>query len=175
DYRTLLDEAALDAALSQAREDGILSIDLETTSPDPMRASIVGIALCSRARVARYIPVAHHYLGAPAQLPLESVLARLAPALLDPSLPKIGQHSKYEWIVFQRHGVDLDPIAFDSMLASYLIDPGRRQHNLDVLALDQLGHRTILYKEVAGSGRGEVTLDMVDVERVTQYAAEDAD
>ena len=175
DYKAILTESELDALLAQVRQDGVLSVDLETTGVDPMRAEIAGIALSSRARVGRYVPVSHRYLGAPAQIPLDAALAKIKPLLEDPALPKVGQNIKYEIIMFRRHGVAIDPVSFDSMVASYLIDPGRRQHNLDVLALDYLSHRTILYKEVAGTGKNEVTLDRVDVDRVAQYAAEDAD
>ncbi|HZI93874.1 MAG TPA: DNA polymerase I [Patescibacteria group bacterium] len=175
DYSTVLDESVLDEVLRKARADGILSVDLETTGVDPMRAAIVGIALSSSERVAHYVPVSHHYLGAPRQISTDSALARLKPLLEDPLVPKVGQNIKYEMIMFRRHGIVINPASFDSMVASYLIDPGRRQHNLDVLALDFLNHRTILYKEVAGTGKNEVTLDMVDVGRVTQYAGEDAD
>ena len=175
DYRVALSEEDLDDALRLAREDGVLSVDLETTGVDPMRASIVGVALSSRTGRAAYVPVAHAYLGVPAQLPLGLVIEKLKPVLEDPELPKVGQNVKYELILFRRHGVELAPIRFDSMVASYLMDPGRRQHNLDVLALDHLDYRTILYKEVAGTGRNQVTLDMVDVESVARYAGEDAD
>lgn len=175
EYRPVLELEALDKVVAQARSDGVLSVDLETTSVDPMRAAIVGIALCSREGVAHYVPVSHHYLGAPRQIPLEVALEKLKPLLEDPQVPKVGQNVKYELILFRRHGISIAPVSFDSMVASYLIDPGRRQHNLDVLALDFLSHRTILYKEVAGTGKNEVTLDLVDVERVAQYAGEDAD
>ena len=175
EYKAVLQEADLEALLRQVKQDGVVSIDLETTSVDPMRASIVGVALSSRERTGYYVPVSHQYLGAPEQIPLERVLKALTPLLQDATLPKVGQNIKYEIILFRRHGIEIDPVSFDTMLASYLIDPGRRQHNLDVLALDHLGHRTILYKEVAGTGKNEVTLDQVDVDRVAQYAGEDAD
>ena len=175
EYRAVLDEAGFDEILDKVRQAGILSIDLETTGTDPMRAEIVGVAICCAPHDAVYVPVGHRYLGAPAQIPLERVLAGLKPLLEDPGLPKVGQNIKYELILFHRHGIHLQPASFDSMVASYLIDPGRRQHNLDVLALDYLNHRTILYKEVAGTGRAEVTLDRIDVERVANYAGEDAD
>ncbi len=175
DYRTVLTEAELGAAIDAIRKQGILSVDLETTGVDPMRAAIVGIALSCAPRQAWYVPVAHRYLGAPQQLSPDDALAMLKPLLEDPRLPKVGQHTKYEVVLFARHGVMLHPVTFDSMIASYLIDPGRRQHNLDVLALDFLNHRTILYKEVAGTGRKEVTLDEVEIEQVARYAGEDAD
>ena len=175
DYRVVLTEDELEAAIGEIRAQKILSVDLETTGTDPMRAEIVGIALCCRPRQAWYVPVAHRYLGAPPQLSVKEALARLKPALEDPRLPKVGQHCKYEMILFARNGITMRPVAFDSMIASYLIDPGRRQHNLDVLALDYLNHRTILYKEVAGTGKKQVTLDQVEIEHVARYAGEDAD
>ncbi len=174
-YGVVLSQEDLEAFLAQCRADGVLSVDLETTSADPMRASIVGVALCSRPGEAVYVPVGHTYLGAPRQLPLDRVLETLRPALTDPALPKVGQNVKYDLVVLRRHGADIAPISFDSMVASYLIDPGRRQHNMDVLALDYLNHRTILYKEVAGSGKNQVTLDVVEVDKVAEYAGEDAD
>ncbi|MFQ5701429.1 MAG: 5'-3' exonuclease H3TH domain-containing protein, partial [Acidobacteriota bacterium] len=164
-YRVILGAEDLDAVLGRVREDGILSIDLETDNIDPIRAATVGVALSSRAGEGCYIPVGHSYPGAPRQLGLDEVVRRLEPLLTDENLPKVGQNIKYELILFRRHGVNITPIAFDTMIASYLIDPGRRLHNLDALALDYLDYRTIRYKEVAGSGRGEVTLDQVDVQK----------
>jgi len=174
-HRTITDLADLDAFLAACRADGLLSVDTETTSPDPMRAGLVGVSLCSRAGVAAYVPVGHAYLGAPAQIPLEAVLARLKPFLEDSSLPKIGQNAKYEIVIFRRHGVEIRNLAFDTMVASYVIDPSRRQHNLDALARDYLGYKTITYEEIAGSGARQTTLDNVDVETVARYAAEDAE
>ncbi len=173
-YRVILTMGELDEVLAAVRRDKILSIDLETTSVDPMRATIVGVAICSDPGTAAYVPVAHTYLGAPGQLRLEDVLEKLSPILEDPELPKVGQNFKYELVVLRRHGIAPEPLGFDSMVASYLIDPARRQHNLDALALDYLNHKTIKYKELAGTGKNEVTLDAVDVGRVAEYAGEDA-
>jgi DNA polymerase-1 len=165
----------LDAVLAAARAAGRLSVDTETTGPDPMRAQLVGISLCSEPGAAAYIPVGHTYMGAPAQLKTEDVLNRLKPLLEDPSLPKLGQNLKYDLIVFRRHGCDPVGIGFDSMLASYLVDPSRRRHNMDDLARDYLDYKTITYEEIAGSGAKQTTLDTVDVETVARYAAEDAE
>ncbi len=165
----------LDRVLVGARARGVLSVDTETTSPDPMRARLVGIALCSEPGAAAYVPVGHSYIGAPTQLDTAEVIARLRPLLEDPSLPKVGQNVKYDLIVLKRHGSGMAGIGFDTMVASYLVDPSRRQHNLDVLARDYLGVKTITYEEIAGSGAKQVTLDTVDVETVARYAAEDAE
>ncbi|HZE88169.1 MAG TPA: DNA polymerase I, partial [Verrucomicrobiae bacterium] len=174
-HRTITTRGDLDAFLAACLEDGVLSVDTETTSPDPVRATLVGVSLCSRPAIAAYIPIGHAYLGAPAQLPLGDVLARLKPILEDASLPKIGQNAKYEIIMFRRHGVELRGLEFDTMIASYVVDPSRRRHNLDDLARDLLGYKTITYEEIAGSGAKQVTLDSVDVETVARYAAEDAE
>lgn len=174
-HRTITTLADLDAFLAACRADGVLSVDTETTSPDPMRAGLVGVSLCSREATAAYIPVGHTYLGAPAQIPVDDVLNRLRPLLEDPSLPKIGQNAKYEIVIFRRLGIEMRGLVFDTMVASYVIDASRRQHNLDVLARDYLGYKTITYEEIAGSGVKQVTLDAVDVETVARYAAEDAE
>jgi DNA polymerase-1 len=174
-HSTITTIAGLDAALAACRADGVLSIDTETTSPDPMRASLVGVSLCGRPAVAAYVPVGHAYLGAPPQIPRDEVLARLKPFLEDASLPKIGQNAKYEIVIFRRHGIEMRGLEFDTMVASYVVDPSRRQHNLDALARDYLGYKTITYDEIAGSGAKQVTLDTVDVETVARYAAEDAE
>lgn len=166
---------ALDDFLESCRAEGVLSVDTETTSPDPMRADLVGVALCSRAGSAAYVPVGHMYLGAPCQIPRDEVIGRLRPLLEDEVLPKVGQNLKREIIIFRRHGVELRGLAFDSMVASYLVDPSRRQHGADGLARDYLGLKTILYEQIAGSGAKQVTLDQVDVDTVARYAAEEAE
>lgn len=166
---------ALDRILGEARKAGLLSVDTETTSPEPMRASLVGIALCTREGAAAYVPLGHTYPGAPDQLQAKAVLDRLGKVLGDEKVEKVGQNLKYDLIVLRRHGSDIQGIGFDTMIASYLVDPSRRHHNLDALARDLLGHRTISYEEIAGSGAKQVTLDSVEVETVSRYAAEDAE
>jgi DNA polymerase-1 len=140
-----------------------------------MRADLVGVALCAEPGAAAYVPVGHRYIGAPEQIAVEEVIARLRPLLEDASLPKVGQNVKYDLIVLARHGSGMEGIGFDTMVASYLVDPSRRQHNLDALARDYLGEKTITYEEIAGSGAKQVTLDAVDVETVARYASEDAE
>ncbi|HXI04279.1 MAG TPA: DNA polymerase I [Candidatus Saccharimonadales bacterium] len=172
---TITSIAELARVLKEARDRGLLSIDTETTSPDPMRAALVGVSLCSTAGSAAYVPVGHAYIGAPAQLATEEVVGALKPLLEDAALPKVGQNIKYDLIVLARHGSGMEGIGFDTMIASYLVDPSRRQHNMDVLARDYLGYKTITYEEIAGSGAKQVTLDGVDVETVARYAGEDAE
>jgi DNA polymerase-1 len=153
----------------------IFAIDTETTSRNPMRAKLVGVSVAMRPHEAYYIPCGHRYLGAPAQLPRETVLEALRPLLENPALAKVGQNIKYDLIVLARHGVALDGIVFDTMIASYLLNPSKRAHNLDQIALDFLDHQTIAYADVTGKGPSAVTFDRVPIDKATAYAAEDAD
>ncbi|MEE9219036.1 MAG: DNA polymerase I [Acidobacteriota bacterium] len=175
DYKVVRDTEELDRILVAIRDAGRVSFDLETDSVDPMRARIVGIALATRPRSACYVPVGHRSADAGAQLSLEEALGRLRGVLEDPQIAKIGQNVKYEIVCLGRHGLRPRGIAFDTMVASYLVNPSRRTHNLDDLALEYLNYKTIPYEEVAGRGAKQVTLDQVGVERVCTYACEDAD
>jgi len=161
--------AALVETLSMADE---ISIDLETTSRDPMRAEIVGIAVSHAPYVGAYIPVGHRYLGAPAQLPLEAVLDALRGLLERPSPRLIGQNLKYDLTILERCGLSPRGIAFDAMIASHLARPDERHHNLETIARTYLGYEMLSYEDLAGKN-GEMAA--VDVERAAFYAAEDAE
>lgn len=174
-YRTLFTLAELDAFIAELREAPGFAIDTETTSRDPMRAELVGISLAHTPHEAVYIPVSHMYLGAPQQLEKALVLERLRPLLEDPKRAKYGQNIKYDFIVLQRQGVTMRGLAFDTMVAGYLINPSRRANNLEALAREYLHMTPISYEEVAGKGARQVTFDQVDIERATTYSAEDAD
>ena len=175
DYKAVLERAELEALIGEIRRARRVCVDLETDSVDPLRAHIVGIALATAPHRARYVPVGHRYLGAPAQIPLKEALDALRGVLEDPRIAKVGQNIKYEILCLRQHGVRLRGIAFDTMVASYLVNSSRRTHNLDDLALEYLGYKTITYEDVAGSGAKQVTLDQVDAERVSNYSCEDAD
>ncbi len=174
-YRMLLTYDELQSYLQKARALGELAVDLETTSLDPNRADIVGVALACGDEPAVYVPVAHRYLGAPKQLPCKDVLACLAPLLSDPAVGKVGQHLKYDMVALTRAGVALRGVQDDSMLAAYVLDPTRASYSLDTLAREVLGHDTIRYQDVTGRGKSQIGFDEVDVEAATRYAAEDAD
>ena len=171
-YRTVLSDEQLADCLEQIRAAGHCSIDVETTSLDPMRASLVGICLAWAPGQACYIPLGHSYLGRPRQLQTGAVLEALRPMLTDEAFPKVGQNYKYDWLVLQQAGLQMRGVVFDPMLASYVLNPSRNVHGLDALALDHLGHTMITYKEVVGNEPG---FDGVELERATEYAAEDAD
>jgi DNA polymerase I len=174
-YETILTEADLERWVLLLTESKLFAVDLETTSLHPVQARVVGISLCCKAGVACYIPLTHRYLGVPEQLDLNWVLQTLKPLLEDPKIKKVGQNIKYDLIVLRNEGIALQGIAFDTMLASYLLTPSGRRHNMDDLARDYLDHTTIKYKEVVGAASKEIGFDEVDVERATEYAAEDAD
>ena len=147
------------------------ALDTETTSLDSFRAELVGLSVACDDRVAWYVPVAHHYLGVPPQLPWEEVRSALGPILENPAKGKTGQNLKYDVEVLASHGVRVRGIDGDTLLADYLLSPDRRNHGLDDLALVHLEHKMISYKDVVPKGE---TFAAVEVERALTYAAEDA-
>jgi DNA polymerase-1 len=175
DYRLVLTPAELGELARRLRASGGFAVDLETTSLEPLRAEIVGLSFSAAPHTAWYVPVGHRYLGAPEQLPLAAVLAELGPLLTDPALPKYGQNIKYDALVLARAGIELHPIGFDTMVASYVINPTRHQHNLGELALEYLGERVTSYAEVAGAGKKQVSFAEVEVGKARDYSGEDAD
>jgi DNA polymerase-1 len=175
DYQTIDTREGLDATIAALRAAGRFAVDLETTSVDPLDAEIVGVALAWQAGRAVYLPVAHRADLFTPQLPRELVLSALRPLLEDPTIAKVGQHAKYEMAVFARYGITLAGVSMDTMLAAYLLDPNKRRYGLDALAAEFLGHRTIGYEDVAGSGKDQKSFADVGIPEATQYAAEDAD
>jgi DNA polymerase-1 len=175
DYRPILEAAELSALVERLQSTGTFAVDTETTSQDPMRAELVGLSFAVEPDRAVYIPCGHRYLGAPGQLERASVLEQLRPVLEDPRLRKVGQNIKYDWMVLARHGVNLQGVAFDTMLASYLLDPSKRAHNLDQIALDFLDHKTTRFEELVGKRKGAATFAEVPLQEAVPYACEDAD
>lgn len=173
-YETILTEAQLDAWLAKLMAAKAVSFDTETTSLDPMQARIVGVSFSVEAGHAAYLPLEHHYAGAPQQLPLEAALAKLKPWLEDASKKKCGQNLKYDCHVLANHGIALAGIADDSMLASYVLESHQR-HNMDDLARRHLGENTVSYEEICGKGAKQIDFGEVDVDIAANYAAEDAD
>lgn len=174
-YQAVLAMAEFERMLAALHDAPLIALDTEATSLDPMRASLVGLSFAVTPGEGWYVPLAHDYPGAPDQLPLAEVLARLKPLLEDPSRPKVGQHLKYDLHVFANHGIHLRGIAHDTMLASYVLDPGSGRHDLDSLAERELAYRTIRYEEVAGKGARQIPFSHVSIDAACDYAAEDAD
>ncbi|MEK6680165.1 MAG: DNA polymerase I [Nitrospirota bacterium] len=174
-YSTVLKEDALLELIKKIKEKGGLSIDTETTSEDPMLAEIVGISISIEKDEGFYIPVSHRYLGAPEQLKKEWVLNQLKQLLEDDKIKKIGQNIKYEIIVFKNHGINLSGASFDTMVASYLLNPNKYSHGLNNIALEYLNHIMTTYKDVTGTGKGQKNFSEVDIETATNYSCEDAE
>ncbi|RUM87506.1 MAG: DNA polymerase I, partial [Thermodesulfatator sp.] len=170
-YRIIQNEQTLKNWLDENKGKDEVVIDTETTSQRPMEARLVGISLCFTPPEAAYLPVGHQ--TGQAQLDLEVVRKHLLPLLKDKKLGKIGQNIKYDLIILRRHGLPMENIAGDTMIASYLLDPTRRRHNLDEIARDSLGHKMISYKEVTRElGRGQ-DFSHVPVEKAMEYSCED--
>ena len=174
-YRAVLTESDLDELVAALEQSERFAFDTETTSLDAMRADLVGLSFAVTAGEAWYVPVGHHYLGMPEQLPLDIVLEAVRPLLASPRQLKIGQNLKYDILVLARAGVEVSGPIYDTMLASYLANPATRSHGMDNLAAELLNYHTISYSEVAGSGKKQIGFEEVEVEKATTYAAEDAD
>jgi DNA polymerase-1 len=174
-YRAIYDMSALFDLIERLKKAEMFAIDTETTSKDPMKAKLVGLSFSMKPDEAFYIPCAHDYPEAPAQLELKKVLSQLKPVLENSDVKKIGQNIKYDWMVLKRHGINLAGVLFDTMLASYLINPSKRAHNLDQIALDFLDHKTITYKEISGKGKKDVSFSEIPLEKAVPYSCEDAD
>jgi len=171
-YRAVVDTAQLDELIKKLEATEIFALDTETTSKNPMKAELVGISFSVQPDDAVYIPFAH---DAPGQLDPEDTLNRLKPLLENAKHEKIGQNIKYDWIVLKRRGIVLSGVRFDTMLASYLLNPSKRAHNLDQIALDFLDHKTIRYKDLVGKGKKDKGFQTVALENAIPYACEDAD
>jgi len=173
-YRTILTEADLDALLQAMTAAELTCFDTETTSLDPLRARLVGLAFSWAPFEAAYVPLTHRYPGAPAQLPLAHVLDRLRPWFEDPRRLKVAQNAKYDQHVLANHGVALAGLAHDTLLADYVLE-SHKPHDMDALAARFLDEQTIRYEDVAGKGARQIGFDEVDIARATEYSAEDAD
>jgi len=175
DYQTILTAADFAHWLARLQAAPLFAFDTETDGLDYMQAKIVGVSFAIEAGQAAYVPLAHDYLGAPAQLDRDWVLGQLKPLLEDPARPKVGQNLKFDRNVLQNHGITLRGIAFDTMLESYVLDATATRHNMDDLADKYLGHKTITFEEIAGKGVKQLTFNQIELEQAAPYAAEDAD
>jgi DNA polymerase-1 len=174
-YRAVLTETQLDELVEALKKAGRFAFDTETTSLEAVRADLVGISFATQPKDGWYIPLGHRYLGAPDQLDRSLVLEKLRPLLADPQLAKIAQNAKYDMLVLRRAGVEVAGLGCDTMLASYLANPGAKSHGLDSLASELLGYRTISYAEMTGKGKNRIGFEEVAVEKAVVYATEDAD
>ncbi|MDM5056947.1 DNA polymerase I [Aeromonas dhakensis] len=175
DYRCILDEAEFDEWLAQLQAAPLFAFDTETTSLDYMEARVVGVSFAIQPGKAAYVPFGHDYLGAPIQLTEAVVLGKLKPLLEDPTRLKVGQNLKYDRNVLLNHGIELQGIAYDTMLESYVLNSTASRHDMDSLARRYLNVETISFEDIAGKGVKQLTFNQIELEQAAPYAAEDAD
>ncbi|MDT4330577.1 DNA polymerase I [Methylomonas sp. MED-D] len=175
EYQTILDQADFDSWLAALTQADLFAFDTETSSLNYSDAQIVGVSFAVEAGRAAYLPLAHDYPDAPAQLDRESVLAALRPLLEDPAKAKLGQNLKYDAHVLANHGIALRGIRHDTMLESYVLNSTATKHNMDDLAKHYLGVETIHFEDVCGKGAKQIGFAEVAIDQATEYAAEDAD
>jgi DNA polymerase-1 len=175
EYETVLTQERFDAWLARLQAADEFAFDTETDSLDPMQARIIGLSFAAEPGKAAYLPLAHDYPGAPAQLDREQALAALRPLFVDPSKKKLGQHGKYDLHVLRRHGIKVAGYADDTMLESFVLNATATRHDMDSLAKRYLGYETVKYEQVAGKGARQIPFSQVALDDATRYAAEDAD
>jgi DNA polymerase-1 len=186
-YETVRSIERLTQWIARAHDAGVVAIDTETTSLDPMQAHLCGFSLAVAPNEACYVPIGHREGGGegndlfnpeaklcPDQIPELDALAAIKALLEDESILKIAQNMKFDWLIFKQRGIEVAGYD-DTMLISYVLDAGKGGHGMDDLAKRWLNHDTIHYHHVAGSGKGQVTFDCVPIDKASEYAAEDAD
>ena len=173
-YETLLTEADLNRWMEKLKQAKLFALDTETDNLDYMAANLVGISFALENGEAAYLPLQLDYLGAPKTLEKTTALSLLKPVLENPAIQKVGQNFKYDLTIFARNGIDVQGVAFDTMLESYVLNSTGR-HNMDDLAKRYLGHQTISFEEIAGKGKNQLTFNQIPLEQAAEYAAEDAD
>lgn len=174
-YETILTWDKLKVWLEKLKKSELFAFDTETTSLNYMEADLVGMSFCITEGEAAYLPLAHNYPDAPEQLNLKEVLALFKPILEDPNIKKVGQHLKYDKNVLANYDIDLNGIAFDTMLESYVLNSVASRHNMDSLASHYLNHQTIHFEDIAGKGAKQISFNLIPLVEAAPYAAEDAD
>jgi len=170
-YHLITEIDQIDEWIKEAEEIGEVAVDTETNSLDPHQADLVGVSLCSKIGKACYIPIGHKSSKC---INKEAVIKKLKPLLEDPSVKKIGQNIKFDFIVLFRLGITISSME-DTMLMSYVLDAGKNRHNMDTLSEIHLGHKTISFKEIVGTGKKQINFNEVEIDKAKDYAAEDAD
>lgn len=174
-YETIIEQQQWQAWLDKLQKADLFAFDTETTSLDYLDARIVGVSFAVKAGEAAYLPLKHDYPGAPDQLDFDEIMHDLKPLLESPKHLKVGQNLKYDRHVLLNHGIDLQGIAHDTMLESYVLDSTATRHDMDSLAQKYLGRDTIHFEDIAGKGKKQLTFNEIGIEQASPYAAEDAD
>ena len=171
DYESIITENVLDKWIKILNEQSIIAVDTETSSLNPLEADLVGVSFSYAPNKACYIPLAHKNIKG---LKKEIVLKKIKPILEDPSIKKVGQNIKFDFLILKKNNIEINPIE-DTMLISYALDAGTNRHNLDTLSEIHLNHKTISYKELVGTGKNKLNFSDIALDKATEYAAEDAD
>ncbi|MFG0395498.1 DNA polymerase I [Pseudomonas sp. zbq_4] len=176
-YETILDQVRFDAWLEKLRQAPLFAFDTETTGLDAQQAQLVGLSFAVEPHEAAYVPLAHDYEGAPAQLDREAVLLAMKPLLEDPAKAKVGQNAKYDINILANGSpaIDMRGVAYDTMLESYVLNSTATRHDMDSLAQKYLDHTTIAFEDIAGKGAKQLTFNQIHLDKAGPYAAEDAD
>ncbi|CAI3791244.1 DNA polymerase I [Pseudomonas sp. MM221] len=176
-YETILDQARFDAWLEKLRQAPLFAFDTETTGLDAQKAQLVGLSFAVAPHEAAYVPLAHDYEGAPAQLDRDAVLLALKPLLEDPAKAKVGQNAKYDINILANGSpaIEMRGVAYDTMLESYVLNSTATRHDMDSLAQKYLDHTTIAFEDIAGKGAKQLTFNQIHLDKAGPYAAEDAD
>ena len=175
-YEAIMDESALEQLIDRIRACGYVAFDTETTGLDVLNDTLVGISLSIKEREAFYIPIEHRYFGAPQQLDTDLVVRKLKSVMEDPGLIKIAHNLKFDAAILANVGIEVAGPLYDTMIESYVLNSSAvPQHSLDKLALKHLDVSTTKYEDIVGKGKNQITFDMVEIEKATDYAAEDAD
>lgn len=174
-YTTVKDSAQLKEVLDELRQSKGFAFDTETTSTDPFTAELVGISFSCREKHAYYIPFTHAMIKTETGLCLDEVREALGSVLEDPGIEKYGQNIKYDYCVLQRAGITVKGIAFDTMIAAYLVNPVKLNQNLDDISLEYLNIKKVAFEDLVGAGKRQKRIDEIEIERVSEYACEDAD
>ena len=170
-YESITNEKALDKWIKILNEQSVIAVDTETSSLNPLEADLVGISFSYASNKACYIPLGHKNVKS---LKKEMVLKKIKPILEDPSIKKVGQNIKFDYIILSQNNIEINPLE-DTMLISYTLDAGTNRHNLDTLSEIHLSHKTISYKELVGTGKNKLNFSDIELDKATEYAAEDAD
>ncbi|MBL7069325.1 MAG: DNA polymerase I [Candidatus Omnitrophica bacterium] len=172
DYKTIFTKDEFKKFLSALKKEKETALDFETTSSNPIEARLVGVSFCWKEKEAHYIPLENKSADT---LDRDYVLRELKDFFEDEKVRKIGQNIKYEKLVLLNYGIDLKGIAFDTMVASYLLNPSKLNHSLGDIAIEYLGHKMTPISDLIGKGKKAITMDEVEVERVSRYCCEDSD
>ncbi|MBO6492424.1 MAG: DNA polymerase I [Pelagibacteraceae bacterium] len=170
-YESIVNEENLDKWLKTLNEQSVIAVDTETSSLNPLEADLIGVSFSYAPNKACYIPLAHKNIKS---LKKKLVLEKIKPILEDPSIKKVGQNIKFDFTVLKQNRIEVNPIE-DTMLISYTLDAGNNRHNLDTLSEIHLEHKTISYKELVGTGKNKLNFSDIELDKATEYAAEDAD